>query len=130
MIVRQTTRLEASADKVWHKMQRISTFYYVTRGAMGYQVAEPPGEFFVVGQTVRGRVWLAHIVPIWLHQLEVVRVDDARREIYSNESGGPFRVWHHRLFVEPETAASCRYTDELEFDAGWLSESIRILALS
>ena len=120
-MVRQTTRLEASAERVWQTLLQVSTFFYVTRGLLGYGIAVRPEETFAEGRVFRGRLWFGNVVPGWLHQLQVNQIDGARHEITTCESGGPLRVWKHRLMVEPESAGSCWYTDEIEFDAGRLT---------
>ena len=127
MIVRRTTRLEAPALCVWELIQRVDTFFYVSRGLLGFRIDGRPAERFVAGARYRGRLWFAHVVPGWRHELHVIRLDPARREIYTHESGGPLRVWNHSLRVEPETATSSLYTDQIEFDAGRLTSPTRIV---
>ncbi len=127
MIVRRTTRLEAPAPCAWELIQRVDTFFYVSRGLLGFRIDQRPAERFVTGARYRGRLWFAHVVPGWRHELHVIRVDPARREIYTHESGGPLRTWNHCLRVEGETATSSLYTDEIEFDAGRLTSPTRIV---
>ena len=121
MLIRLTTMLEAPADVVWQALQRIDTFRYVTRGLMGVTPeARWPTEFRV-GDVLVGRVWLAHVIPAWTHQIQLVRVDDERREILTRENGGLLRDCTHRLLVETVNAARSRYTDEFEVRAGRLT---------
>jgi hypothetical protein len=121
MIIRLTTRLPVSADVAWDHLQRIGTFYYVTRGLLGFDVRQPLPERFVAGQSFAGRMRLLHVIPAWTHRLTVLRVDSAGHEILTAEGGGPLKRFGHRLAVEPDGADQCRYTDEVDFDAGWLT---------
>jgi hypothetical protein len=53
------------------------------------------------------------------HALDRLRlVSIGPREIYSNEHGGPVTTWNHRLTFDPTSESSCRYTDEVEIEAG------------
>ncbi|MBX9791972.1 MAG: hypothetical protein K2Y37_23865 [Pirellulales bacterium] len=121
MLIRLTTELDAPADVVWQALKRVDTFRFVTRGLMG---VAPEGRWpaeFHVGDVLVGRVWLAHVVPAWMHQIQLVRLDDARREIFSRENGGLLRDCTHRLVIEPCDASRCRYTDEFDVRAGRLT---------
>ncbi len=138
MLVRLSTTLDAPPDVVWRALQQVDTFRYVTRGLMGMTAdARWPSEFRV-GDVLTGRIWLAHVLPAWTHQVQIVSIDPARREIYTRENGGLLRNCNHRLRVESlderdnwvdsvaqgthagETppAGRCRYTDEFEVRAG------------
>ena len=145
MLVRLSTTLDAPPDVVWRALQQVDTFRYVTRGLMGMTAdARWPAEFRV-GDVLTGRIWLAHIIPAWTHQIQIVSIDPARREIYTRENGGMLRNCNHRLLVEPfdardnwvdsvaqgtdtlahdthagdaPPAGRCRYTDEFEVRAG------------
>ncbi len=44
------------------------------------------------------------------------------------EGGGPVRTWNHRLRFEPTGPSSCRYTDEVEIEAGPLTASVWLFA--
>jgi hypothetical protein len=134
MLVRLSTTLDAPPEVVWRALQRVDTFRYVTRGLMGMTAdARWPAEFRV-GDVLTGRIWLAHVIPAWTHQVQIVSLDHQRREIYTRENGGLLHNCNHRLKVEPleardnwvDTVAHgatppttrCRYTDEFQVRAG------------
>ncbi len=121
MLVRRSVQLPLSADRAWELLQEWNTFLYVTRGVLAFELEDPPPVRFQPGQVHRGRLWLAHVLPGWRHELKVIAVDPKKREIHTNESGGLLRVWNHGLIVRPLSADTCVYTDEVELDAGWLS---------
>ena len=101
MLVRLTTTLDAPPDVVWRALQQVDTFRYITRGLMGMTAdARWPAEFRV-GDVLTGRIWLAHVIPAWTHQVQIVSLDPARREIYTRENGGLLHNCNHRLRVEP-----------------------------
>lgn len=101
MLVRLSTTLDAPPDVVWRALQRVDTFRYVTRGLMGMTAdARWPAEFRV-GDVLTGRIWLAHVLPAWTHQVQIVSLDHQRREIYTRENGGLLHNCNHRLKVEP-----------------------------
>ena len=55
-------------------------------------------------------------------------MDDQARELYSNEMGGAIRVWNHLIKIEPESDATCRYTDQIDIRAGWMTLGVWLYA--
>lgn len=88
-------------------LQHVAWPFFLMRGL--------PGEFSI-GEATTIRLYLSGFVPLWRHTITVVSATD--REALTEEHGGPLRSWRHRLSVTPLSEASCRYTDEVEIDAG------------
>jgi hypothetical protein len=118
MIATISTDLDTTAERTWALVQRSATFLHVTRGILGLKDAERLPAQWQPGSVVRSRLLLFNIVPAWVHELRVVRVDDHARELYTNEHGGPLSKWNHRITVEPLSVSCCRYTDAVEIGAG------------
>ena len=68
------------------------------------------------------------VITAWSHELRMIRFDENEREILSHEQGGPVQIWNHRITVEPLSEKRCRYTDELEVQAGTLTPLIWLFA--
>ena len=70
------------------------------------------------------------MLPAWSHEIHVVRVAEAEREIFTNERGGPGRSWNHRIEITPVAgdAGRCRYSDEIEVRAGALTPLVWLYA--
>ncbi len=115
------TRLPTSADHAWRVLARRDTFIYATRGASGYTGTDRWPEELHEGQEIQTRILFFHLIPAWRYHLRLVRVDEGRREILSQERGGFIRAWNHRINIEPENTVRCRYTDEIEIRAGILT---------
>lgn len=120
MTVKTTTRLDASAPQVWAAAKKPATLRYVARGMLGFS-AERFADEWRAGETVTTRLYLFGLFPAWKHRLEIVRVDDARRELFTNERGGFVSEWNHRISVAPAGDKRCSYTDEIEINAGLLT---------
>ncbi len=73
-------------------------------------------ETIEVGTHAAGRFWWFGVIPGWTHHITVRRLEPM--EIYTNEHGGPVKVWNHRLTFEPIDDHRCRYTDEIEVEDG------------
>jgi hypothetical protein len=121
VIVRVSTDLDIPADLAWETVKKPETFQYVVRGIMGVRLLDEIPEDWGEGLTVRVRLFFFHVIPAWKHEIGIVRLDEAEREIYTNERGGPVRRWNHRIKIDPVSASRCHYTDEIEVHAGPLT---------
>lgn len=121
MIAKISTRLETTADKAWSAVKKTETFLYVTRGLLGMAHTQELPREWQEGQTVRMRLRPLHLPLGWTHELRILRVDEQKREIYTNEKGGFIKVWNHLIKIVPDGESRCRYTDQIEVDAGLLT---------
>ena len=129
MIAKISTRLDTSTDRAWDAVKKSATLLHVTRGFLGFAGARGFPEEWREGDAVRTRLVFFHLIPAWwTHQLRVVRLDDQNREIYTNEGGGSVPVWNHRITIAAVSEASCRYADEIEIRAGFLTPLVWLYA--
>jgi ligand-binding SRPBCC domain-containing protein len=128
MMVRVSTELDAPAEVVWAALKRKSCFLHVTRGLMGFPDAEEWPKEWRQGDEARTRLHFFHLIPGWEHSLRVIRVDEDKRELVSNETGGPVERWNHMLKVKPISGTLSLYTDEIEIRAGSLTPLLWVFA--
>lgn len=121
-----TTELPLSARRARElaAVPEVMQFVLAPVLAFSMQEAPPPDVAMTQGFRASGRVRWFGVIPSWVHEIEVVRLDDL--EIYTNERGGPVKVWNHRLTFTPLSATSCRYTDELEVEDGLHGVVVRL----
>ena len=124
MIARIQTELPSSAEKVWQALLKRDTFLYITRGMLSFRRADQWPEVFQEGVEIETRLVFFHLIPGWKHRLRVVKVDEEKLEVASEEGGWVIRRWNHRIWVERGTEQRCRYTDEIEIRAGLLTSMI------
>jgi len=56
------------------------------------------------------------------------RIDQEKREIQTREYDAMIRRWDHRLHFEPAGDNKCRYTDDIEIQAGVLTPLVWLWA--
>jgi hypothetical protein len=122
------TTLPATADRVWSLTRRGDTLTYIARGLVSFGGPEGLPEQFIEGSAVDVRILFFGFIPAWRHHLAIRSIDDARRELLSNEHGGLVRVWNHLIRVEPLDNERCRYTDDLEIQAGFFTPLVWLYA--
>jgi hypothetical protein len=91
---------------------------HVTRGLVGVTFGQHLPASWHEGATVRGRLFLLHILPAWVQEICITRLDNPGRELQTTERGGLLRTWNHTIRVEAATAKQCRYSDRVEIKAG------------
>jgi hypothetical protein len=130
VIARVSTNLDCSPERAWDAVQRPETLQYITRGLLGFRALEELPEQFGPGTVLRVRLFFFHVLPAWQHEIAIVRLDPERRELYTNERGGPVRDWNHLITVEalPGAPGSARYTDEIDIKGGPLTPLVWLYA--
>jgi hypothetical protein len=127
--VRVSVRLPAPAERVWELLLRKDTFLYITRGMLGFADTDRwPETLFSAGAIICTRVRMFNWGPAFGHEVRVVRVDESKREIDTEERGTLITVWNHRLHVEPVSDSECCYTDRIELRAGLLTPLVWVFA--
>ena len=121
MIATIQTYFETSADRAWEVLKKKDTFLFITHGFLGFMGAKNWPEKFYEGLEINTRFVFFHILPAWKHKLYVVKLDDINKELYSNENGGPIKTWNHLIKIAPITDQRCKYSDEVEIKAGFLT---------
>ncbi len=123
-----STELPAPADRVWSLTRRGETLNYIARGLVSFGGPDALPEEFTEGSAVTVRLWFFGIIPAWRHHLAIRSIDNTRRELLSNESGGLVRVWNHLIRVEPIEGQRRRYTDDLKIEAGLFTPLVWLYA--
>jgi hypothetical protein len=80
------------------------------------------------GQTVRCRVHLFGVIPLGTRSLHFERIDPSAHEVQTRESDRLVRRWDHLIHIEAAGPGQCRYRDEIDLDAGWLTPKVWLFA--
>ena len=112
--------LPCSADQAWAEVQRSALLLEVCRPLVRIfpRQGEVLPEIFTEGGVVHCHISIFGVLPLGQRKLTFTRIDAGRREIHTEESDALFRRWDHLIRFEPGTANQCRYTDQIEIDAG------------
>ncbi len=72
--------------------------------------------------------YLFGFLPIGIRNLFWERIDDASRQMQTREHDPLIRRWDHRIAVEPADTSTCRYTDDVDIEAGLLTVPVWLFA--
>lgn len=116
MLIRVNSELPVPAEVVADLLRKPAVLQHVA-----WPILVMPGlpDEFSLGDEVTFRLYLLGVFPLWRHTVRVVGAEP--RAARTEEHGGPLRSWRHDLTVTPVSEHSCRYTDEVEIDAGRLT---------
>jgi hypothetical protein len=122
--------LPCDADRAWAAVQTTALFHEVVRPLV--DVRPLPGETWperwAVGTPLRCRSYLFGVVPLGTRTLVFESIDPAAREIRTHEHDALVRRWDHRIAVRPVGPGHCRYSDEVEIEAGLLTPAVWLFA--
>jgi hypothetical protein len=126
--IRRSTDLAAAPDVVWAAVRTPQAFRFVVRGLLEWQPLRGRVEPWREGEEASGWLLLGTVLPFSRHRIRIVEIDDLRRVLRSDESGGPIRSWRHDILVEPLDGDRTRYTDVVAIDAGPLTAAVAAFA--
>ena len=124
--------LPCSADQAWVAVQTSALLVEVAAPFVAIRplVGETFPTKWPAGQTVRCRSYLFGFIPVGTRTLHFERIDQSAREIQSRESDSLISRWDHLIRIRPTTDGPCRYSDEVEIEAGWRTPLVWLFALA
>ena len=91
-----------------------------------------PGETLPVkwpeSTVMKIRSYLLGLMPLGTRDLAFVRIDPQAREIHTAESDALVARWDHVISIAEAEPGFCRYRDEIEVEAGWLTPLVWLFA--
>ena len=122
LTIRVRSRLAAPADQIWQLLLSKKTFLFITEGMMTFTDSEDwPEPLFSSDTKIDTKVCLFGRGPASPHQVRILRVDEVKQEIDTEESGGLVSVWNHRMRVDAVSREESLYTDHIELQAGLIT---------
>ena len=124
-----STQLPASAGDVWGRLLQKETFLYIIRGWLTVKNSDTwPATLFLPATTFVMQIRPFGIGPVSSHSVHVIRVDQAAREIETEEKGQLVTSWSHQMRVETSAGNQSRYTDCVHLKAGLLTPPVWLFA--
>lgn len=131
MRLRLATALPVPAECAWELVQTSALLEHVAAPVMRFVPVEPATLPAVWSDgTYRVRPLLFGLLPLG-HQWIVIgrpAVGAGFHRLRDNGRGSLARRWDHLITIEPAGADGCRYTDEVEVEAGVLTPFVWLFA--
>lgn len=130
MIARISTIMRTNEDRMWQKLQKVSSLMYVAspilkfRPQKGYSLPDK----WIIGTEYKLRISSFGIIPLGNHFIRLVELNQETKRIVSNEHGMLTRVWNHTITFNEIDDQTIRYTDEIEIEAGIMTLFIWLFA--
>jgi hypothetical protein len=124
--VRRTSDLPIDAEVVRQLILKPATFAFVSAPLLRLTGDMP--RTWEVGNRVALRLWLCGVIPMNRHVIEIVDADPEAGWARTLEHGGAVSHWQHTLRVESTGPGTCRYSDEIELEAGLLTPIVAAIA--
>lgn len=115
-----TSHFKASSDQVISLVKRPETLFYIARPLVVFRPVDKslPKEWEV--GTYWMRMYLFGIIPLGKQAIVISYPSTEPFKMLDDGHSGLIKKWHHLITVEVE-GDGCRYQDQLEIDAGWLT---------
>jgi hypothetical protein len=122
--------LPCHADAAWSAVQTSALLEEICAPLIYFR-AEPGTEIperWSPGGANRLQPRMFGFLPLATRVLNWERIDQTAREIQTREHDAMIRRWDHRIHVEPAGDGSCRYTDDVQIEAGVLTPLVWLYA--
>lgn len=115
--------LPCSAELAWEEVRTSRLLLEVVRPLVVLRPlrGEQFSEHWTSGQTMLCRTFLFGLIPLGVRTVHFTQVDSAAREIHTREFDRLIHRWDHVIRVRPIDGEHCRYSDEIEVEAGRLT---------
>ncbi len=123
--------LPCDADMAWAEVQTLALLQHICWPLIRLKPAsedEPIPHRWRQGETVRMRPLVFGFLPMGVRRLYWEQVEDQVRCMQTRESDPLIRRWDHRIAVDAIDASTCRYTDDVEVNAGVLTLPVWLFA--
>ena len=130
MKVHVESLLPCDAELAWAEVQKCALLREVAWPMVIFRPAtgETLPERWIAGMTVRCRSYLFGLIPLGTRTLFFKRVDAQFMEIDTREHDRLVRRWDHLIRARPAAGGQCKYTDEIEINAGLLTPVVWMFA--
>jgi len=124
MIATISTVFQENPDRISEELKKINLLKHVSAPILFFT-----GEgldSWKEGRSYTFKLKLFNCIPLGHHEIFVKNLGRMRLETV--EKGTMAKVWNHEIRLEGSTGGHCRYTDEIEIQAGALTFFIWIFA--
>ena len=130
MHIRIQSVLPCSADAAWNEVVKTRLLLEVAAPLVTFRAADGMTlpEFWPAGGTVYTKPSLFGVFPMGVRAVHFERIDPIAQEIQTREWDPMIRRWDHLMRFRPLGPDRCRYSDELDIDAGLLTVGVCLFA--
>jgi hypothetical protein len=125
------SELPCDADRAWEQVQTLALLREICRPLIRLAPARGAAELparWEAGSTVLLRPFLFGAIPLGTRSLHWERISPQQREMQTREHDPIVRRWDHRIQVESLGPGRCRYTDDVDVEAGVLTLPVWLFA--
>jgi hypothetical protein len=123
-VITISTRLPAAADRIWGKLQEISTLQYIAAPYATFKPADAQLLEWEEGNSFKFHLRVFGFLPMGVHTINVAQFNRDTLTIYTNESNNHVPVWNYRILLKVLDDGTTDYTDEVEIYASWKTQFI------
>lgn len=119
----------SDTGKIWEKLQQLTTLQYIAAPHVTFVLEDKcANPVWKSGETYRFRLKLFGVIPLGVHTIRILTIDQNRFVIITSEDNPFVPVWNHRIELKKIDDRCTRYTDEVEIDAGWKTPIVYLWA--
>ncbi len=130
MFVEVSTQLPATESEFWEKISTQESLQFIAAPLVTFKPVnhESSHNTWEIGRNYLFKLYFLGCIPLGAHTIHIIKRDDRKNIISSNESGLLVPVWNHKISFKEIQPGLLSYRDEIEFDAKWLTPFVYFFA--
>ncbi|PIE81793.1 MAG: hypothetical protein CSA11_02685 [Chloroflexi bacterium] len=130
MFARISTQLNCTESELWEKISKLDSLQFIASPILTFVPMNPgaSNSKWEVGQNYLFKLYFLKVIPLGLHTIQLVKIDQNPNIISSHESGLLTPVWNHKISFKEVKPGLVSYSDEVEIGARWLTPFVCLFA--
>lgn len=130
MIASISTELGCTEDELWSRLIQPKVLQFLANPVLSFIPCDGSDfeKEWTVGKKYRMKLYLLKLLPLGMHQIELIVMDKLKNQIVARESDRIARVWNHTIRFKTIGKNRLHYTDEIEIRAGLFTPVLWVFA--
>jgi hypothetical protein len=120
------SELNIDINTAWNEVQKSSLLKFVCKGKVTFKpVGSEFPEYWKENMTIKTKMLIYGLIPFGgIHSLKFAEVEPEKFSALTNEKNSIVKIWNHRIIMGKIDENRIKYTDEIELNAGILTNFV------
>ncbi len=130
MFARISTRLNCTESELWKRIRKPESLQFLASPIITFVPISPEilNDKWELDQSYLFKLYLLKLIPLGLHTIKLVKIDQNQNIISSRESSLLVPVWNHSISFKEIKPGLVSYSDEIEIWARWVTPFVWLFA--
>ena len=121
-----SSELNIDINDAWNEVQKSSLLEFVCKGKLKFKPVDSDfPKYWKKGMNLKAKLLVYGFIPFGgIHSLKFAEVEPEKFSALTNEKNSIVKIWKHKILLEKIDENKIKYTDEIELNAGILTNVV------